>query len=32
MAKDVLAGKYGNGDDRKDRLYKAVQNEVNKLV
>ena len=37
MAKEVLAGKWGNGDDRKKKLqasgydYSAVQAEVNRL-
>lgn len=37
MAKEVLQGKWGNGEDRKKRLeqagynYAQVQNEVNKL-
>ena len=38
IAKEVLAGKWGNGDDRKKKLkaagydYNAVQKEVNKLL
>ena len=38
VAKEVLAGKWGNGDDRKNRLkaagydYNAVQKKVNELV
>ena len=38
MAKEVLAGKWGNGEDRKKRLqaagydYPAVQAQVNELV
>lgn len=38
VAKDVIAGKYGNGEDRKKKLkeagydYNAVQSIVNKLV
>ena len=38
MAKEVLAGKWGNGDDRKKKLqaagydYSAVQAEVNRLA
>ena len=38
VAKEVLAGKWGNGDDRKNRLkaagydYAAVQEKVNQLV
>ena len=31
-AKEVLAGKYGNGEQRKNNLYKAVQDEVNRLI
>lgn len=32
MAEDVIAGKYGNGFNRKERLYKVIQAEVNKLL
>ena len=38
VAKEVLAGKWGNGDDRKKKLqaagynYNAVQKEVNRLM
>ena len=32
IAKNVIAGKFGNGDSRKDNIYKAVQEQVNKLV
>ena len=38
LAKEVIAGKWGNGDDRKKRLtaaghdYNAVQKEVNRLL
>lgn len=32
FAKDVLSGKYGNGNDRKDNIYNAVQNKVNDLT
>lgn len=32
MAKEVIAGKYGNGEQRKNNLYKAVQDEVNCLI
>ena len=38
IAKEILAGKWGNGDDRKKKLkaagydYNAVQKEVNKLL
>lgn len=32
FARDVLAGKYGNGDERKEKIYNAVQNKVNELT
>ena len=32
FAKDVLKGIYGNGQARKDNIYKAVQNEVNNIL
>ena len=32
IAKNVIAGKFGNGDSRKENIYKAVQEQVNKLV
>ena len=32
FARDVIAGKYGNGNERKDKIYEAVQNKVNKLL
>lgn len=35
MARDVLLGKYGNGDERKRKLgsnYNAVQDEVNRII
>ena len=38
LAKEVIAGKWGNGTDRKDRLtkagydYREVQNKVNELL
>ena len=32
FAKDVISGKYGNGDTRKENIYKAVQNEVNTIL
>ena len=33
MAKDVIAGKYGNGSYiRKDNLYKVIQTKVNELM
>lgn len=31
IAKEVLKGTYGNGDDRKTAIYKAVQEKVNEL-
>lgn len=32
FAKDVLKGIYGNGQARKDNIYKAVQKEVNNIL
>lgn len=32
MAKDVLRGKYGNGNSRKENIYRTVQNEVNNII
>ena len=32
MALDVIDGKYGNGFLRKERLYTAIQGEVNKIL
>ena len=32
IAENVIAGKFGNGDKRKENIYKAVQEQVNKLV
>lgn len=32
FAQDVLAGKYGNGAERKDKIFNAVQNRVNELI
>lgn len=32
FAKEVINGKYGNGAARKENIYKAVQNEVNRLL
>ena len=32
MALDVLDGVYGSGQARKDNIYKAVQDEVNKIL
>ena len=32
FAKDVIKGKYGNGNVRKENIYKAVQNEVNTIL
>lgn len=31
FAKEVIAGKYGNGTERKEKIYQAVQNKVNEL-
>ena len=31
LARAVIAGQYGNGAERKERLYKAVQGRVNKM-
>lgn len=28
---DVLAGKYGTGLERKEKIYQAVQNKVNQI-
>ena len=32
FARDVLKGKYGNGNARKENIYKTVQNEVNAIL
>ena len=32
LAKEVISGKWGNGKDRKENIYKAVQAEVNKIL
>lgn len=32
IAKNVIAGKFGDGRSRKENIYKAVQEQVNKLV
>lgn len=32
MAKDVIRGGWGNGNDRKEKLYNAVQKRVNELL
>ena len=32
FARDVLKGEYGNGDARKENIYRAVQNEVNVIL
>ena len=32
FARDVLKGKYGNGNARKENIYKTVQNEVNTIL
>ena len=31
FARDVLAGKYGNGEQRKENIYNAIQHKVNEL-
>lgn len=31
IANEVLKGTYGNGEDRKNAIYKAVQSKVNEL-
>lgn len=32
IAGDVIAGHYGNGEDRKENIYHAVQNRVNEML
>lgn len=32
LAEAVINGKFGNGEARKDRIYRAVQNKVNELL
>ena len=32
FARDVIAGKYGDGNERKEKIYEAVQNKVNELL
>lgn len=32
MARDVIAGHWGNGNDRKEKLYSAVQTRVNEIL
>ena len=32
IAKNVIAGKFGDGRARKENIYKAIQEQVNKLV
>lgn len=32
FARDVIAGKFGNGNERKENIYKAVQDKVNQLM
>lgn len=32
LASDVIAGKWGNGNDRKEKLYVAIQTRVNELL
>lgn len=31
MAQDVIQGMYGNGEDRKNNLYRTIQNKVNQI-
>ena len=32
LARDVIAGHWGNGEARKENLYKAVQKHVNDML
>lgn len=32
LAKDVIGGKYGNGNARKENIYRSVQSEVNNIL
>lgn len=32
LARDVIAGQWGNGTDRKEKLYSAIQTRVNELL
>lgn len=32
FAKEVIKGRYGNGNERKERIYNTVQNRVNELL
>ena len=32
MAKDVIGGKYGSGNSRKENIYRAVQSEVDNII
>lgn len=32
LARDVITGNWGNGEDRKDKLYRAVQDKVKELL
>ena len=32
IARDVIAGNWGNGPDRKEKLYKEVQKRVNDML
>ena len=32
FAKAVIAGEWGNGTERKENIYKAIQNEVGRLL
>lgn len=32
IAKEVISGKYGNGNERKENIYKTIQSEVNNIL
>lgn len=32
IARDVIKGKYGSGEERKEKIYRAVQDKVNDLI
>lgn len=32
LARDVIQGEYGNGNSRKENIYRAVQSEVNNII
>lgn len=32
IALDVIKGRYGNGEERKEKLYKTIQNRVNEIL